>query len=198
MQRAAIALVLLHAHARVPAAGYAGVFLACMASWGGLSGIGEAALIAAGIAASSGHLALAPLLAIAWVGAMVGGVGGWLLGLKGGRALLGGPGPLRALRMDLISFGDRLYDRFGFAAVLLAPTWVAGVHGMSATRFLAANAIAALVWAVAIGAGAYAAGPAIAGALDEERLVAALMVAVVAAVILAMVVWRRRSRHGGN
>lgn len=171
---------------------YAGVFLAALASWAGLSGIGEATLIAAGIAAANRHLQLDVVVAIGWAGAIAGGVVGWIVGLKGGRGLLAAPGPLHDLRLRLIAAGDRLYERYGVAAVLVAPTWIAGIHHMRAARFLAANAATALVWAVAIAGGAYLVGPSIAGAIADERLLAGALVLAVVALGVGVIAWRGR------
>src|SRR3954447_5018785 len=61
---------------------YAGLGLAAGVGWVGVPGVGEAALIAAGVLAASGRLDLGEVVAVAFVAAAVGGVVGWLIGLK--------------------------------------------------------------------------------------------------------------------
>src|SRR3954462_10857585 len=154
----------VHLHHRFhgPHVDYVGVALAAAVSWIGITGVGEAALIAAGIAAGRGKVDISSILFVAWAGAMVGGVAGWLVGIKGGRALMERPGPLYRLRLRLLRRGDELYDRRGILAVYLTPTFMAGISGMRARPFLVANAIAAVSWVLLVGLGAYFAGPSVA------------------------------------
>ena len=149
----------VHHHFHGYAPDYVGLGLAAVISWAGVPGAGEAALVTAAVYAARGRLDLAEVLVVAWSGAMVGGVLGWIVGLRGGRALIARPGPLYRLRMRALRRGERFFDRFGLLAVYLTPTWMAGVARMPAARFLPANAISALVWALSIGVGAYFAGP---------------------------------------
>src|SRR5438552_3270256 len=65
----------VHVHVHGPKVGYAGLGVAAIASWIGLPGPGEAALVTAGTLAGRGHLDLWAVLAVAWLGAMAGGVG---------------------------------------------------------------------------------------------------------------------------
>lgn len=146
-------LAVVHPHARGSGVDYIGVFLASAASWAALPGPGEAALIAAGISAAHGHLDLASVVAVAWAGASTGGTAGWIVGVKGGRELLTAAGPLHRLRLALIARGDRFYERYGLVAVLFTPSWIDGIHDMRWSRFLPANAISALTWALSVGLG---------------------------------------------
>jgi membrane protein DedA with SNARE-associated domain len=174
-----------HLHHRFagPHVDYVALILAAGVSWVGLPGPGEAALIAAGIAAAHGHIDVVGVILAAGAGAMVGGTVGWLIGLKGGRALIAKPGPLYRLRLRMLHHGDAVYARRGWLAVYLAPSWMAGVSGMPARRFLPANAVAALAWALGIGLGAYLAGPSIAEAIAD--LGAAGLAALVVLVVLS-------------
>ena len=81
-----------------PPVDYAAVVLSSFASWIGVPGPGEAVVVTAGILASKGRLNLGPVLFYAWIGATVGGVGGWLIGRQAGRPLITAPGPLQRLR----------------------------------------------------------------------------------------------------
>jgi membrane protein DedA with SNARE-associated domain len=185
------ALAAMHPHARSSGVDYIGVFLAAGASWVALPGPGEAALIAAGISAAHGHLDLSSVVAVAWAGATLGGAAGWLLGVKGGRGLLTAPGPLLALRLALIARGDRFYERYGPVAVLLTPSWIAGIHDMRWSRFLPANAISALAWALSIGLGAYLIGPSITDILADAGLAGELLLGALSVLAAGVLLWRR-------
>lgn len=152
----------IHERFSGPHADYFGVALAAAVGWLGVPGVGEAAVIAAGIAAAHHRLDLPSMLAVTWTGAMLGGTGGWVIGLTGGRALMTARGPLLGVRTWLLGKGDRVYDRYGLMAVYLAPSWVAGVHDMHSSRFLPANALSAFAWTLLVGVGAFLIGPEIA------------------------------------
>jgi membrane protein DedA with SNARE-associated domain len=186
-------LAVAHPHTRGSGVDYIGVFLASGVSWATVPGPGEAALIAAGISAAHGHLDLASVLAVAWAGATTGGTAGWIVGVKGGRGLLTAPGPLHHLRLALIARGDRFYERYGPVAVLFTPSWIAGIHHMRWSRFLPANAISALTWALAIGLGAYLVGPSITDIVADTGLAGGLLVG--ALFVLAVVLVLRRRSH---
>jgi membrane protein DedA with SNARE-associated domain len=182
----------LHHRFHGPHFDYVGVGLAAIASWIGVSGVGEAALIAGGIAAAHGKIDISSILFVAWVGAMAGGVAGWLVGIKGGRALMTREGPLYRLRMRLLRRGDRLYERRRMLAVYLTPSPMAGIAGMRFSRFIVANAVAALAWVLLVGLGAYFAGPSVAEWLgDLSAFVLVLIVAAAAVSLLARWRWRR-------
>jgi membrane-associated protein len=193
----AVQLAALHIHHPSRAhVDYAGLGLAAAISWVGFTGPGEAALVAAGILGSQGHAGVVPMLLVAWGGAIAGGTAGWLIGLKGGRALMTRPGPLYDLRLRLLHHGDAIYARRGwFLAVYLTPSWMAGVAGMRARRFLPANAVASLVWALAFGLGAYLAGPSVTDVADDVGTFG--IVALLAAAVLVALIGRRRARRRG-
>lgn len=194
------AIAALHLHARGPGIDYVGVLVASFASWVGLPGPGEAALVAAGISAGHHHLDITALLALAWLGATAGGMVGWFVGLHGGRGVLTSPGPLHRLRLNVIARGERFYDRYGLIAVLFTPSWVAGIHNMRASRYAPANAVSALLWALGWGLAAYYVGPSITDVITDAGsarwLIVIGVVASVAAVALIRHHRRRRSRPG--
>jgi membrane protein DedA with SNARE-associated domain len=185
------ALAAMHPHARSSGVDYIGLFLASTASWAALPGPGEAALIAAGISAAHGHLDLVSVVAVAWAGATTGGAAGWIVGVKGGRGLLTAAGPLYQLRLALIARGDRFYERYGPLAVLLTPSWIAGIHDMRWSRFLPANAISALAWALSIGLGAYLIGPSITDILADAGLAGELLIGALSVLAAGVLLWRR-------
>jgi membrane protein DedA with SNARE-associated domain len=187
-------LAALHPHTRDPGVDYVGVFLAAGVSWVAFPGPGEAALIAAGISAAHGHLDLTAVVAVAWAGASVGGTAGWIVGVKGGRKLLTAPGPLHHLRLGMIARGDHFYERYGPVAVLLTPSWIAGIHDMSSSRFLPANAISAMVWALSVGMGAYLLGPSITDVVADAGLAGGLLLGTLFVLAVVLVIWRRAHR----
>jgi membrane protein DedA with SNARE-associated domain len=185
------AVAAIHVHARGPGVDYLGVFLAAVVSWAALPGPGEAALIAAGISSAHHHLDLTSVVAVAWAGASVGGTAGWIVGVKGGRGLVTAHGPLRPVRLAVIARGDRFYERYGPVAVLFTPSWIAGIHDMRWSRFLPANAISALTWALSVGLGAYLIGPSITDIAADAGLAGGLLVVLLLALALGLVAWRR-------
>jgi membrane protein DedA with SNARE-associated domain len=181
---------------------YVGVFLAAALSWAAIPGVGEAALIAAGISARHGHLDLTAVVAVAFAGASLGGIAGWLVGVRGGRRLVTAPGVLLRLRLRMLARGERFYARYGPIAVLFTPAWVAGIHNMRWSRFLIANTFSALVWAVAIGVGADLIGPSITDLVGDVGVAGAIALAgvliVLAAVLVRSLSARRRGGAGGE
>src|SRR3954451_14241814 len=97
-----LATLVHHHRFHGPHLDYVGVAVGAFISWVGISGPGEAALITAGILAARGRVDMPSVLAIAWVGAVAGGMIGWLLGRHFGRALLEAPGPLRRTRRRIL------------------------------------------------------------------------------------------------
>jgi membrane protein DedA with SNARE-associated domain len=193
------AIAALHFHTRGPGIDYVGVFLASLASWVGLPGPGEAALVAAGISAGHHHLDISALIALAWLGATVGGMIGWFVGLRGGRGVLTSPGPLHRLRLSVIARGERFYARYGLIAVLFTPSWIAGIHNMRLSRYAPANAASALLWALGWGLAAYFVGPSITDVISDAGsarwLIILALIACFAVVALLRHHRRRRSRR---
>jgi membrane protein DedA with SNARE-associated domain len=169
-------------HHRGPAFDYIGLAVACFASWAGLPGPGEALLLAAGIFAGKHKLDISPVIAVAWAGATLGGIAGWLFGLYAGRSVLTAPGPLRSFRLDAVTRGEHAFKRVEVLAILLTPSWVAGIFRARTGIYNIVNVISAAAWAVAIGVGAYYAGPPVLEFIDDlgtaGRVVAILLVVV--------------------
>jgi membrane-associated protein len=190
-----MAVPYVHHHLHGPSLGYVGIGLAAVASWAGVPGPGETALIAGGILAAQGRLDLAELLVVAWLGAMVGGVAGWALGRHAGQALLTAPGRLYRQRMAAVVRGERFFARFGVLAVYFAPSWVAGTTGLGAARFIPANAISAVIWVALVGVGAYTVGPPIADVVGDIGLFGPISLAALAVAGVAYTLMRRHRRR---
>src|SRR5918911_1473306 len=108
-----LAAVHFHHHLHGPSLGYIGIGIAAAASWAGVPGPGEPALIAGAIFATRGRLDLLEVLVVAWLSAMLGGVAGWAVGRRAGHAIVRAPGPLRRQRIRALARGERFFERFG-------------------------------------------------------------------------------------
>jgi membrane protein DedA with SNARE-associated domain len=184
-----------HHHFHGSAVEYVGIAVAAAASWAGVPGPGEATVIGAGLLAAGNELDIGGVLLAAWAGATAGGIAGWLIGLMGGRALVAAPGPLLRYRVRVLSAGERFYERFGMFAVILTPSWIAGIARMRWTRYLPANALSALLWALVVGLGSYVLGPAIKDVVADLGLGLSLILVALIAATLAGRLRRDRHRH---
>ena len=175
---------------------YVGLAVAACVSWIlGIIGPGEPVLVAAGVFAAKHKLDISPVIFWAWIGATVGGVIGWLLGMKLGRAVLTAPGPLRQLRINSANHGERLFKRREIWAIVLTPPWVAGINRSRALLYLPVNTVSALLfWAIPLGLGAYFAGPPILDFFDDAGVFLSAGLIVGAASIVGLEIARRRRR----
>jgi len=171
---------------------YVGLGLAAAASWIGVPGPGEPALIAAAVLAARHQLSLGSVLGVAWVGATLGGILGWMIGLKAGRAVLTAPGPLRTARLKAAVRGEQLFGRHPLAGVLLTTSWISGINRVRPAVYQPINAVSAAVWTLGLGLGAYLAGPTVVEVADDLGAVTTIvLVALIgAAVALAVLRWR--------
>ena len=176
--------------------GYAGLALGAFASWVGVPGPGEPLLIAAGVLAAQHRLDIATVLLVAWVAATVGGIVGWVIGLKAGRAVLVAPGPLLHLRIGAVARGETVFARFAVIAIVMTPSWIAGMHRVGAAVYLPTNAASAALWAGGIGLGAYFIGPTVVDFVQDLGLVSVvgIVLLIVAGVVIEI---RRRRGHAG-
>lgn len=189
----------LHIHPRFEGSplDYVGVAAAAAASWIGLPGPGEPVLLAAGVLSAKGQLDLATVVIVAWLAATAGGIVGWAVGLKAGRALITGPGPLRTLRLRLVARGEQVFASHPVIAILVTPSFVAGIHGVRSRVYQPINAISAAVWAVVIGVGGYLVGPPVLDVLsDAGTIVTSVVIAVVVATVGLELIRRRRRAQG--
>ena len=180
-------------HVQGPTFDYVGVALAAFASWVGLPGPGEAVLLAAAVFAAKHKLDISPVILVAWVGATLGGIVGWLVGMKAGRLVLTAPGPLRSIRLDAVAQGEVAFKRMEAVAIFLTPSWVAGINRARPGIYNLVNALSAAMWALAIGVGGYYIGPPVVEFVDDlgtAGLILAIAI-VVGGVTLALI---RRQR----
>jgi len=186
-------LAILH---RVPPANidYFALALGAFVSWAGVPGPGEPLLIAAAIVAAQHKLDLAPVLIWAFVGAVLGGIVGWLAGRIAGRGVMTAPGPLRGLRLRAVERGEEVYQRLTVIAILLAPSWVSGIHRAGPVVYMVTNAVSAAVWAVGIGLAAYYIGPAVIDVLQDVGTATAIGLVLLVLVAVGFELRRRRRR----
>jgi membrane protein DedA with SNARE-associated domain len=180
-----------HHHVEGPAVDYYGLAAAAAATWIGVPGPGEPVLIAAGVLAAKHKLDLTTVLLVAWAAATAGGIIGWAIGLKAGRGLLTARGPLHGLRLRAVARGEKIFERYAVIAVLLTPSWIAGIHRVRSSVYQPTNAAAAAVWAGAIGVGSYLAGPAVLDVVNDYGTGTAVIVAVVIVAGLGLELGRR-------
>ncbi|HZE03998.1 MAG TPA: hypothetical protein VE127_02170 [Solirubrobacteraceae bacterium] len=186
------ALVHLHLHLQRPQSfDYAGLAAAAFASWVGLPGPGEPLLLAAAVLAARNKLDLADVLLVAFLAAVAGGVAGWAIGLKAGRAVLTGRGPFRKLRIRVVERGEAIFDRHPVIAILMTPAFVAGVHRVDAGVYQAVNVASAAAWTLVLGVGGYFVGPPVLDAVGDLGTGMSIVVAAVVAAIIVLEVGRR-------
>jgi membrane protein DedA with SNARE-associated domain len=127
------------------------------------------------------------VIVIAASSAIVGDNLGYLLGRRFGREVLEHPGPLHHRRLQVISAGDRFFDKHGpkavffarwIALVRFAAAWLAGINEMPFRQFFLYNAAGGISWAIAYGLVGYFAGSAAADAITKFGVYAAVALAV--------------------
>ena len=144
--------------------GYAVVFVGVFLENAGLPVPGETALLAGAALSRSGALFLPWVIATAIVGAIFGDNIGFLVGRRGGRALLERFGSKIGLTPDRLIEFDRFFDKHGAKTVFIARfvtglrvfgAVLAGASDLPWGRFLLYNATGAVAWATTFGAVGY-------------------------------------------
>ena len=187
---------LFHHRFHGPPFDYVGLAFGSLVSSAGFPGPGEALLIAGAIIAAAGKLDIASVIAIAFAGAVMGGIVGWMIGLKAGRTVLTAPGLLHRARLRALERGDRIFHRQVALAVIFTPSWVAGIHHVRSRIYQPLNALSAAIWAVGVGLGAYYVGPSVADFLGDLGLVTLILIG---AVLIGGIVFEvLRRRRGGE
>ena len=162
-----LVLALLRHHFHGPSVDYWAVAVASAASWLGVPGPGEPVLIAAAVIAAHHRLDITTVIGVAFVFAVAGGVAGWLIGKLLGRTVLETRGPLLRFRLRTLSRGDEIFDRYPVLAIVLTPSWIAGIHRVNTGVYQITNVVTAFIWAVGIGLAAYFIGPAVIDAVED-------------------------------
>jgi membrane protein DedA with SNARE-associated domain len=144
--------------------GYAVVFVGVLLENAGLPVPGETVLLAGAALSRSGALFLPWVVATAIAGAIFGDNIGFLIGRRGGRALVERFGSKLGLTPARLVEFDRFFDRHGAKTVFIARfvtglrvfgAILAGTSGLPWGRFLLYNAAGAIAWATTFGAVGY-------------------------------------------
>jgi len=173
---------------------YFGVFALVTLGWAGIPGIGATVLGAATVAASQGNLNIAAVLIVAIIAVEVGGIVGYSVGVRWGRALLSRPGPLLARRQRVLTAGEAMYAKWGRLAVFVTPCMVSGIAKMKYSQFVVWNFLAGAAYVISVGLSVYGAGKVATGhhdAVSVGSLVAGIAVGV-AVFLLGRRYYRRR------
>jgi len=121
---------------------------------------GEIALVTAAAYASRGSISIYAVIALAAAGAIIGGILGYWIGVKGGLPLIARYGGYIGVRKSHIDKAHAFFERNGSKTILfgrfiaLLRTWAAVVAGaacMSFTKFVTYNTIGSIVWAIVFG-----------------------------------------------
>ena len=184
---------------------YPGVLSLVMLESLGIPLPGEIALVTAAAYASLAHnVSIYVVILMAALGATVGGVLGYLIGIKGGLPLIARYGGYVGVRRSHIAKAHAFFERNGAKTILfgrfvaILRTWaalIAGAACMSFTRFVTYNTIGSIVWAIVFGWLGYYFGhdlPLL------ERYISRASIAILVAVAVGILVWvilRRRRRH---
>jgi len=137
---------------------YLAIFALVAVGWAGIPAIGGAVIAGAAVLASQGSLDIVAVLIVAVIGTEAGGLIGYAVGLRWGRALMNHPGPFLARRRKAVTTGEVLYARWGRLAVFFTPCMVSGIAKMKLSQFAVWNFLAGCVYVLSVGPAAYGVG----------------------------------------
>jgi len=167
---------------------------------------GEAILIAAAVFAGSGHMNIALVILVAVLGAIIGDNIGFAVGHFGGRPLVERFGRYVFLTPDRLDHAEEYFNKHGGKIVTIARFieglrqlngFLAGIVGMHWAKFLAFNALGAVLWVCTWAGVGYLAGENIVeiyAAFDRYKSYVIAALAVVFAILITRRVMRRRVR----
>lgn len=125
---------------------------------------GEIALVTAAAYASLGHISIVVVIILAALSAIVGGILGYWIGIKGGLPLVVRYGGYIGIRRSHIERTHAFFERNGAKTILfgrfvaILRTWAAVVAGaacMSFKKFVTYTSIGSIVWAIVFGSLGY-------------------------------------------
>ncbi|HWD06208.1 MAG TPA: DedA family protein [Amycolatopsis sp.] len=190
--------------------GTAGVFLVLFAETGLLVGFflpGDSLLFTAGLFCTTSatavvHLSLPVVLVAAVAGALLGAQTGFLLGRRGGRALLA-----RTRNAHLhrgVDRAEELFGRYGHAKAIVLARFIpvvrtvlnplAGILDVPARTFALWQVLGGVLWSVGVTVAGYLLGASVPG-IDQYLLPIIAVVVVISLVPLALELRRGRSRR---
>jgi membrane-associated protein len=174
--------------------GFLALFVAEALAWAGVPAIGAAAMAAGGALASQGLVPLWAVIVIGTIGAELGSLGGWWIGRRIAERARAGTGRLATRRDRALDAGEQIERKCGRLIVFFVPSWVSGALAMPFGQFARWNILAATLWMIGAGLGAYGIGAAVSGGTFGDSALALAL----AALALATIAWLllRRHRHG--
>jgi membrane protein DedA with SNARE-associated domain len=172
---------------------YLAVFVLVAIGWAGIPAIGGAVIAGAAVLASQGHLNFAGVLVASLLGTEAGGLVGYAVGVRWGRALMNHPGPWLDRRQRALTAGEVVYARWGRLAVFFTPVLVSGIVKMKYSQFVVWNFLAGAVYVLSVGPAAYGAGKVSSGegSLSDVAAIVAGIAVGVGAFLLARRYYRR-------
>jgi membrane-associated protein len=179
---------------------YLGIFALVLLGWAGIPGIGATVLGAATVAASQGRLDFTAVLIVAIIAVEAGGLVGYSVGIRWGRALLSRPGPLLARRQRVLTAGEAMYAKWGRLAVFFTPCMVSGIAKMKYSQFVVWNFLAGAAYVISVGFSVYGAGKVATGHHDPVSvgsLVIGIAVGVAVFLLGRRYYRRRKARRAG-
>ena len=165
---------------------YLAIFALVALGWAGVPAIGGTVVAGAAVLASQGHLDIGAVLVVSVLGTGVGGLAGYGVGRRWGRAIMDHPGRTLARRQQAVATGEALYARWGRLAVFFTPCMVSGIARMKLSQFAVWNLVAGLVYVLSVGPAAYGAGKVATGEGSVDSVGAIIAGVAVAAVALAL------------
>ena len=173
---------------------YVVVFVLVAIGWAGVPAIGGTVVAGASVLASQGQLNIAGVLAASILGAGIGGLVGYAVGARWGRAIMSHSGPWQDRRRRAVAGGEALYAKWGRLAVFFTPVLVSGIVRMKYSQFVIWNLIAGAVYVLSVGPAAYGAGKVTSGQASLGAVGSLLggIAVGVAAFLLARRYYRRR------
>jgi membrane protein DedA with SNARE-associated domain len=139
---------------------YPVLFLLVMIESLGIPLPGEIALVTAAAYASHGQISIYVVVALAAIAAVVGGILGYWIGVKGGLPLIARYGGYVGVRKSHIDKAHAFFERNGGKTILfgrfiaILRTWaalIAGAACMSFTKFVTFTTMSSVVWAIVFG-----------------------------------------------
>ncbi|MEV4351936.1 DedA family protein [Actinoplanes sp. NPDC049596] len=181
--------------------GYLGVAGVVFVESFGVPAPGETAIIAGAVAAGSGHLDLLGVATVALLAAVIGDTLGYEIGRRGGRPLVHRFGRYVRLTPQRLDKVEAFMTRQGPKVIVVARFVeglrqfngiVAGLSGMHYRKFIAWNALGALLWVGLWSTAGYLAGDHIEEIAKTASRYALIAVAVA---VLALIAYVRRRRR---
>jgi membrane protein DedA with SNARE-associated domain len=174
---------------------YLAVFALVAVGWAGVPAIGGAVIAGAAVAASQGSLSIGAVLVASILGTEAGGLAGYSVGLRWGRAIMTHPGPWLARRERAVAAGEVVYARWGRLAVFFTPCLVSGIVKMKLSQFAVWNFLAGTVYVLSVGPTAYGMGSVSSGQASVGSVGSIIAgVAIGAGAVVLGVRYRRRRR----